>query len=590
MMITYKTKQIIKKWLDIILAVDSIIAMVSFIILVGFYLTKQELHLLQTIINITLGVFIGQEIIRWITVSNIKSHIKTRLLENVFSILLIFHFSFTEEAASFIQKIFPMLSISNITILYLAIIQLSLFNVLLIEALRYSHLFSKINLHPGAIFSLSFASIIIIGTAFLLLPRASAAAPLSFIDALFTSTSAVCVTGLIVVDTASAFSPLGKIIILGLIQIGGLGVMTLTTFFAALFAGGISFRVRLMMKDLLSQENIGAVKHLLKKILFYTLLIELIGAVILYISLDGSFTHIEHEKLYSAVFHSVSAFCNAGFSLYPDSLMNSDVSRNYYYISTIMLLIILGGLGFAVISHLSGFFTKIHRPKRYFRKLNLSSKIVLVSSFILIIAGMLGIYLFEPFNFSESSSWAEKLFHSLFQSVTARTAGFNTIPIELTGPAFVMITIVLMWIGASPGSTGGGIKTTTFVVAFLALIKQILGRERIELYGREIHRELIERAFLVVFSSIIVLFLGSFALILFEPDKAPLDLIFEAASALNTVGLSRNITFYIGTNSKIVIILLMFIGRIGVLTFFLSFYRPDKPAHYRLPKEGVVIG
>ncbi|MFA6571536.1 MAG: potassium transporter TrkG, partial [Bacteroidota bacterium] len=219
-----------------------------------------------------------------------------------------------------------------------------------------------------------------------------------------------------------------------------------------------------------------------------------------------------------------------------------------------------------------------------------SSKVVIITTICLIFGGGLLIFGVENYSFSPDMSAFDKFFHTLFQSVTSRTAGFNTLPIESMTAASAMIMIILMWIGASPGSTGGGIKTSTFAVVFLALINQIRGKEKIHIFKRQIPPENVHRAFLIVVSSILVLGIGCTILVWIEPDKQPLNLVFEAVSAIGTVGLSRNTSPYLGTGGKYLIILLMYIGRIGVLTFFLAFYKPGKELRYTLPQSPINVG
>jgi potassium uptake TrkH family protein len=422
-----------------------------------------------------------------------------------------------------------------------------------------------------------------------MLPRATdSSIGISFVDALFTSTSAVCVTGLTSVDTAKVFTPLGKVIIISLIQVGGLGVMTLTTFFAFLLAGGLSIKARVIMRELLSHENIDEVKSLLMKILLYTVVVECIGAVILYFNTASALSAIDHKAFYYAIFHAVSAFCNAGFSLYSENLMHKDVLNNYAYLSTIMLLIVVGGIGFLTQSNLIQFF----KSKRKNRKLLLTvnTKIILITTACLIFIGSGLLYFVEPFSFNPHLSGFERWMHSMFLSVTARTAGYNSVPTELLSNTSTMIMIMLMWIGASPGSTGGGIKTTTFALVIKTLLSVIQGKERVEIFKREIPADNLKQAFLVFICSILVLGFSCTLLVYIEPNKDPLSLIFEAVSAIGTVGLSRNLTFYLGDGAKIVLTLLMFIGRVGVLTFFLSLYKPKHEPRYRLPNETIMVG
>jgi potassium uptake TrkH family protein len=493
---------------------------------------------------------------------------------------------FPDTSLWLLSFVMPELNITEITLFLIALTQIAVVFSIFLRVLRVSNIFSGLNIHSGTIIVISFFVLIIIGTLLLLLPRSvEPDKTISIVDALFTSTSAVCVTGLVVFDTSAQFSGIGKLIIASLIQIGGLGLMTLTTFFAVLFAGGLSVRAKVFVQDLLSNQSINEGLTLLKRIFLFTFLVEFIGSILLYLSLSGSLINIDKELLYKCIFHSISAFCNAGFSVYSENLMYQSIQSNYLYLSVIMFLIVLGGIGFYTMLDISTLFNR----KQKYKRLKTSTKLILYTTFGLIIFGAVIMFIFEVNN-SQFSGFIERAFHSLFLSVTARTAGFNTISIELLSPATVMIMIILMWIGASPGSTGGGIKTTTFAVALITLYNYILGKERVEIFNREIETKNIRQSLLVIISSLIFLGIGTTLLVNFEPKIEPLDLIFEAVSAISTVGLSRNITYILGEPAKIILIILMFVGRIGVFTFFLSLYKPKPEPRYKLPIEQVIIG
>jgi len=464
----------------------------------------------------------------------------------------------------------------------------------LLKSTKYFDAVLKLNLHPSALFALSFALIIFTGSVFLSLPKATVAnQSTTYIDALFTSTSAVCVTGLVVHNTASHFTFFGQVVILALIQIGGLGVMTLTTFFSAIIAGGLSVKVRFLMKEYLSQLNVVSVAKLLRKILLYTFTIEAIGAIFLFAFNTNADKNNLFDRLFNSVFHSISAFCNAGFSTYENGLMQEYIQNNYLYLSIIMSLIVLGGLGFTVLAEMSQLlkFKNFKRWNYIIRdKFSVTTKIVFITTIFLIVFGSLFVFVLTPIDKADFSSIFNTFFHSVFLSITSRTAGFNTVPIELITVPAAFIVIFLMWIGASPGSTGGGIKTTTFSLSIYSLYNQILGKERLELFKKEITPTNLRDAYLVVIANILALSVGILFLLVMEKDKQPLDLVFEAVSAASTVGLSRNVTPFLGIGGKVVIILLMFIGRVGFLNFFLAFYKPSKEPNYHYTSESIIVG
>ena len=576
---------------DFVFIFIGLVAFVSFILAVGFYLTPGQLDILNIISDVIVVLFIAQEILRWFFVRNKSEFIFERWFELLMVVLLLLHLFFPDGIYAIASLFMPRVELKHISLFYIAIISIAIMFIFVIKSLRYNHLLSKIKLHPGAIFSLSFMIVILLGALAFSLPRATHPGhSIRFIDALFTSTSAVCVTGLSTFDIATNLTTLGKLILILLIQIGGLGVMTLTTFFAIVFAGGLSVKVRVMLKDMLSQESVVEVWRLLYRIFSLTILIELIGAFILYFSMGGNLFSFDKALFYECGFHSVSAFCNAGFSLYSNGLMYQTVNANYAYLTTIMLLIVLGGLGFSTLVNFGVFF-RFKSDKRPFNlKFTLMSKLIVYSTIFLIVIGMLLFMLVENHDYSGGVNFFQRFFHSLFLSITARTAGFNTVPTELLSYPAVMILIILMWIGASPGSTGGGIKNTTAAITVLTLFNLIIGKERVELGNREIHPYSIHHAFLVVIASLLILGAGSTILVWLEPDKNPIDLIFEATSAISTVGLTRNITTNLGDGGKIVVTLLMYIGRIGVLTFFISLYKAQREPNYKLPKEQIIVG
>jgi potassium uptake TrkH family protein len=470
----------------------------------------------------------------------------------------------------------------------------AMFIIAISEISVFARVISSINVPPALLFSGSFLIIIIIGAGLLMLPRAHHI-PLTFLDSLFTSVSAVCVTGLIVVDTASAFTPLGKVIILCLIQIGGLGIMTFTGFFSFVFASGSSFRDRLLLKEIFSSQSLESLFKLLTKIILWTFITEGVGAIIIFYSLDID----SDNKFLFAIFHSISAFCNAGFSTITDGLFSTGLKNNYHIQFTIALLIILGGIGFPVLLNIYSFFKQIiivlirkiirKRIHLIHTQMNISGRIAVLMTFVLIVLGTGLYYLFESGNSISGLSNGDKLIVSFFGSVSARTAGFNIADISLWGFPTIFLMIILMWIGASPGSTGGGIKTTTFAIAFRSAYNSIKGRQYLKIGNREIGSGTIERVLAIITLSLLVITIGFFCLMISEPAKNPIHLLFEAVSAFSTVGLSLAETSTFSHYGKIVVICLMFIGRVGPLTLLTGLLLSNKAKYSRYPEIDIVI-
>jgi len=453
--------------------------------------------------------------------------------------------------------------------------------------------------NPALLFIGSFIILIFVGTGLLMLPRATIAG-ISFLDALFTATSAVCVTGLIVVDTATYFTTFGRVIIIILIQIGGLGIITFTSFLGMFFQRGSSFQNQLFMQNVINEENIGQTMRTIVNIILTTLLIEFVGALLIYFSVNPAVFGSKAEQLGFAFFHAISAFCNAGFSTLSAGLY--DVNFRYAYLLQIiiMLLIILGGIGFPIITSLYrlGQQTLLKRWLQFkhhekyahsSRKLNIHTKIVLTTTAILLVGGTMLYFLTEYNSTLREHQGLGKLVAAFFGSVTPRTAGFNTVDMsQLTVPT-VLIYLLLMWIGGSPASTGGGIKTTTFAVAILNTLSIAKGKDRLEVFHREITAKLVRQAFAVMLLSFLVIGLAIFLIMFLDPEQELIQVAFEVFSAFSTVGLSLNLTPELNTSSRIIIIFTMFLGRVGTFTLIAAMVTRVQTHLYRYPAENIII-
>lgn len=459
--------------------------------------------------------------------------------------------------------------------------------------------------NPTKILSISFLVLILAGAGLLMLPKSSAhTQSIGFVDALFTSTSATCVTGLIVLDTGKDFSLMGQMIILSLIQLGGLGIVLFGAILALLLGQALTLRESVAMKDLLSTSTISRIGNMIAFIFVGTVVIEILGALAMFGLFDRA-SNVDlslHQKWFYSIFHSISAFCNAGFSLFGNSFIG--YKRSWQIYAVICPLIILGGLGFGVLYNLFIVGSdKIHRfienhfnDRRHFlrqtpKPLMLQTKIVLVTTLVLIVAGMVAILVFEHYSPIETNDKCG-LLGAMFQSITARTAGFNTVNINHLSAASKTVLILLMFIGGSPGSTAGGIKTVTAAVILLTVVAALRKRSDVEVFKRSIKLVVIGRAVTVVVVFAMVLFLATFALSVTESSNhfGFDDIIFEAASALGTVGLSTGITAALTTAGKFIIIMIMLIGRLGPLTLLAVLTFNIKPAKYSYPDEAIMVG
>jgi trk system potassium uptake protein TrkH len=466
------------------------------------------------------------------------------------------------------------------------------FIIRLMILVRYVY---EVYYNPAIVFVGSFFAIILIGSFLLMLPNATTNG-ISFTDALFTSTSAVCVTGLIVVDTAKDFTTIGQTIIISLIQIGGLGILTFTSFFAYFFRGSSSFKEGLNVRDFIAQDTLKDVLKTALNIVVFTISIELIGALFIYSSIMEN-PEIK-DKFFFSVFHSISAFCNAGFSTLTAGLSESYIQFNYFMQWIVILLIFLGGLGYNIIfnfyQYLKTYVLEFFDRKRIHKQISimtLNSKIVLYTTGILLVGGFLFIWISEYNNtMNLHASWFGKITATAFNSVTPRTAGFNTIDFTQLSVPTLLFIIFLMWIGASPASTGGGIKTSTFALATLNIFSIARGKSRIQILGRRISSESTSRAFAILCISLIVIGFAIIALLIFEPKGTDLlSVVFECFSAYSTVGLSLNFTPTLTEPSKYVLILTMFIGRIGMLNLMIGMLRQINHQFYEYPKENILI-
>ena len=471
--------------------------------------------------------------------------------------------------------------------------------VFLIELSRRALNLYHARFNPAILFVASFILLIFIGTGLLMLPRATMGG-ITLIDALFTSASAVCVTGLIVVDTATYFTLFGKVVILLLIQLGGLGIMTFTSFLGLLLQRKSSFQNQLFLQNLVNEESIGRTMHTVANIIKITLIIECIGAALIYFSISSQAISGVGDRIGFAIFHSVSAFCNAGFSTLTDGLYDVRFRLAYWLQLVIMALIVLGGIGFPIIINvyrygkqkISGWRRKwLYREpvKHSSHILNVHTKLVLVTTGWLILGGTILFFITEYNNTLQEHGGAGKLVASLFGSITPRTAGFNTVDMtRLTVPT-ILVYLLLMWIGASPASTGGGIKTTTFAVAILNTISIAKGNVRLEMYSREIKSRSVRQAFAVMLLSFLVIGLATFLVLLFDPQQVPIQVAFEAFSAYSTVGLSLGLTAKLSTVSKCIIIITMLLGRVGTFTLIAGIITSSKSLNYQYPTENIII-
>ena len=453
--------------------------------------------------------------------------------------------------------------------------------------IRIKNFFSK-HLSPARMFILSFAGVILAGAILLWFPFSATKGNLRFIDALFTSTSGVCVTGLVVIDVGKDLSILGQVITIFLFQIGGLGIITFSTVFFVLMGRGISFKGREIVQSTFLHTPRRDFIAIAKMVLWFTFIFEAIGTLLLFIRFSEDFSL--GRAFYHAVYNAISAFNNCGYSLFSDNLMGyqGDPIVNL----TIMGLIVLGGIGFIVQ------YEVLSKLRGIQKKLSVHSKIVIITTSVLILSGAILFYVFERNHIIKDVPVQNKILASFFQSVTPRTAGFNTVDIGLLTNATILLMIVLMFIGASPGSTGGGVKTTSAALLVMMIWNRLKGNEDVNIFNRTVPREIMSRTISIIFASAFSVAVITSVLLIFGEGKLPqtesrhffVEYLFDTVSAFGTVGLSMGITPKLNDLQKYALILMMFAGRVGPLTLAFSLSRAIGKKGLTYAEEGVMVG
>jgi Trk-type K+ transport system membrane component len=581
----------------VITYVASIAFLCALIYQYGFELTPETADKLNTLYKAVWIVFLADMSLHWL-LEYADTRKKYRKLAWVLSILLYL---------TLVPVIFHRPEDNGSILMFWEILHSKLYHVVVLSVLSLLQLSNGLvrllgkRTNPSLILAVSFFIIILVGTGLLMLPRCTISG-ISWVDSLFISTSAVCVTGLTSVDLTTTFTTEGFVVILLLIQIGGLGVMTLTSFFALFFMGNTSLYNQLVVRGMVNSKSLGSLLSTLLYTLGFTLVIETMGMITIWLSIHGTMEMNLEEELAFAVFHSVSAFCNAGFSTLPGNLGNPLMMNNHnlFYV-LISVLVILGGIGFPILVNLKEIiFYRLKRMTQFLLRknkvsaksvqlYNLNTRIVVTMTFLLLAAGTLILLAFEWNHAFAGMSIAEKCTHAFFNAACPRTAGFSSVDFSLFGIQSILIYILLMWIGGGAQSTAGGIKVNAFAVVILNLAAVIRGSQRVEVHGRELAHDSIRRSNATVVMSLIILFVSIFLLSWLEPTLPLLSLTFEAVSALSTVGSSLNLTPLLQESSKLVIVVLMFVGRVGLITMMLGIVKQKKNTKYKYPSDNIII-
>jgi potassium uptake TrkH family protein len=585
-------KEILLWVLRILSVVVSFVAVYAIVYYHGFPRTPRTDEIVRIITRLSLAFYALKYFLNFFYDFHPLAYLKRTWFEGIlvlFIILMWFFYLIVGQQriyAFFAQR--GMEQFTNISILF---IQFYVFIMVLVETAKASQYIDKIKIGPAGLLALSFLILIAFGTIMLLLPEMTTGHHIQFVDALFLSTSASCVTGLSPVEISDYLSLKGQVVILILIQLGGINIISFATFIALFYTGAEGLKQQSLLKDLLDTSGLSDARRILKRIVLYSFTIEIIGSVILYLLWEKDLSITSAGGLgFAALFHSVSSFNNAGFSIFPNGLMYEPVRMNLASHWIIAILIVLGGIGFSVLQEILDFKLLLTRIRTAWKRFQVQTKIVLITTFFLIILGALGIFLLEYNHSFQGLKLSDKITTAFFQSITARTAGFNTVNIGALSQTTLFLLIILMFIGASPGGTGGGIKTTTFLTLIKASIATIRGKKRLEAFKHTISFETVDKAYSVALLSLLLIVTGTFILTILQPDFTFTSILFEVVSAFGTVGLTMGITPLLGSAGKLVVIVTMYVGRVGTLTLAIAFLKKASFKDYVYPKANIMIG
>ena len=555
-----------------------------------FYQQFEAIHLAHRTILLLLCILFS---LRFLFTLPLVPRWRARVF-NFAVVILVFYLHAVARDIPYLQERSTELLVQKLTLFFGIVV------LFFIEASYILRLIYRRGANPALLFVGGFAAFIVIGGFLLLLPNATTGT-IHPLDAFFTSASAVCVTGLTVVDTGTAFTTTGKVIILMLIQVGGLGIMTFAGLISFLVLGSSSIQSQLALRDMINSNRMSNAFSFIARVVVVTFTFEAIGVFLIYGTLSDKMFSSESDKIFFSLFHSISAFCNAGFSTLNSGLYDISLRYNYSLHWVIAMLVILGGMGFPIVFNIFAFFRiKIRninrrivgKPDRevYTNALQATGKLALATYAILLVAGFVTYFIFERnHTLAEHDGLFAKITTSFFGSVTPRTAGFNTVDLAKFSLTTIMVYLLLMLIGASPGSTGGGIKTTVAAVAFLNMKSIVLGHERTEAFRTEISTASLKRAFAIILLALLVLGFAVLLLSINDAEMGLLRLAFETFSAFSTVGLSLGVTPQLSALGKLVILAVMFIGRVGALTLLFAVVTRSDQRPFKYPSEEIMF-
>ena len=583
---TYKDK--VRRILQICSAVISLVTIVCILCYHGLYISLEAKNFIRSIIFGSLCFYVLKYFTFLFYSLHRKDFIKKSWFEGLIIVLLIAQFlsvNIFHYNVEFFQS-------ENFENYYLLFIQFYFLIIVLIEFTKANGFLGKFNISPPMLMVASFLFLIIFGTVLLCMPRMTVNG-ISFVDALFTATSASCITGLTVVSTGTCFTVKGQVVIMILIQLGGISILSFATFFTTFLSKSfVGLRYQYMLRDMLDTNQLSESVALLRSIVLTTAIIEFSGVALLYTywNTTGYFT-TNSQNLFYSLFYTISAFNNGGFVLMDKSLLDLGVSNSYFPQTIITILVFLGGIGFLTIRDFFSFKRIRERKKHQWKSLMPQTKIILTTTFAIIMICTLVFFLIEKDHaLSGQKSMFDKIFTSFFQIITCRTSGFMVLDVNTMAlPTMIMITLII-FIGGSPGSTAGGVKTTTIFVLIKSVIATIQGKKNIEYKHRTIHYSLVDRAYSIILMSLAFILISCFLITLVQPDVSLNHAIFETTSAFTTCGLSSGAPADWCNAAKIILVVNMYIGRIGTLTLAFALTKHRKESQHTYPNLYLMVG
>ncbi|MCP4522280.1 MAG: ATPase [Cytophagales bacterium] len=589
----YDSKEAVLKGVKVTTFFAALVAIILIVLENGYHLDADESSIVHNCMSVIFGVFSVGYFIRLLYDFERIEFIKSTWIEgSVMTLIIVSGVSYSIFGIGLFDSIFRGIDFRSAQHWHNIFVTLMMLYLVGFEFVKVSSFLSSLTIKPATTFILSFIVLIGIGTGALMLPQMTiheGGAP--FMTAFFTSVSASCVTGLIVEDTATYFTYKGHWVIMVLIQLGGIGIVSFATFFALFLKNGVGLKQQLIIQDFLSTDSLSSAKTLLSKVVGITLTIEAISAFCIFFTWGSKVQFASlGMKVFHSIFHAVSAFCNAGFSLYSNGLYETEIRGSLLLHVVIAFTVIMGGLGFSVIEDVFSIKSLRERLEKPWKDWKLGSKVAIHTSMVLIVIGTFLYFMLEQNTTLKGLSTLEMLVAAFFQSVSTRTAGFNTVDFSLLTNSTLIFMIFLMFIGASSGSTGGGVKTSTFLLISISSIATIKGKKNVELGKNSISNELLFKAFSIFVFAATFNLIMIFLLSITEPNLDILKIVFEQVSAFATVGLSAGITAKLSVAGQSLIILSMFVGRIGTLTLALALSSRVSTNAYRYPNAHIMIG